>query len=478
MVSTLQNEPAITTLRRQSERKVFITMGLSMAVCACLWCVWCILTGHAHAAVIPGIYIGLAGASLIAIRSARAELFFRHVLLIAGVLLPFVFQLILGGLDASGMVMLWSLPTLVAAVNLQSGGVRYGYLAATGILLTTFAAFDPVLMAPALLPEGTGHLLLAFNLATIMPANFILADHMLRAERTLRKRVFAQQRETNERFVQALEDRNMDMQQSLDYAARIQMALWPDRDRVRGLFEQMHVHYEPKEAVGGDFLWHARVEERSYFMVLDCTGHGVPGSLMSMLMHGLLNEVVHTGRNLGAAEVVRRTLQLLNDRLDRERTGNTDGAEMAVLCFDHGKRSVSCCSYGCGIIVQEGERTLHLKSHSGNAALMQGSRLDALCEHILTVSADTRLFLYTDGVADQFCANDRRKFTRARLEACIVGAASLAPEDQIESFQRTFAEWRGETPLLDDILLVGVVPAACWRSYTDLDLDQDLEGAA
>lgn len=474
MGPTHHTEPTMTVLRRQSERRVFITMGLSMAACACLWCVWCLFTGNKGAAVIPGIYVSIAGASLLAIRWGKAEPFFRHALLIAGVLLPFAFQLVLGGLEASGMVMLWSLPTLVAAVNLQSGGVRYGYLATTGILLTTFAAFDPAIGYGALLPQGTGRLLLAFNLATIMPANFILADHMLRSQRTLRKRVFAQQRETNERFVRALEERNEDMQHSLDYAARIQMALWPDSDRVRGLFDQMHVHYEPKEAVGGDFLWHARVEDRSYFMVLDCTGHGVPGSLMSMLMHGLLNEVVHTGRNLGAAEVVRRTLQLLNDRLDRDRTGNTDGAEMAVLCFDHGKRSVSCCSHGCGIIIQEGDRTMHLKSHSGNAALMQGSRLDTLSEHVLDISKDTRLFLYTDGVADQFCAEDRRKFTRGRLEACIVEAGSLAPEEQIESFQRTFAEWRGETPLVDDILLVGLVPATCWRSYTDLGL----EGAA
>lgn len=473
MGSTPQNEPAIALLRRQSERRVFNTMGLAMGTCASLWCIWCLLSGNSYAAVVPGLYVLIAGASLVGIRTTHTETVFRHLLLAAGLLLPFAFQFILGGRGPSGMVMLWSLPSLVAAVNLQSGAIRYFYLAAAGVLLTTFAAFDPSLGMPALLPDGTGDLLLAFNLATSMPANFLLADRMLDAQRHLRKEVFALQRKANERFVETLEERNRDMQQSLDYAARIQMALWPDAQRVRALFDEMHVHYEPKEAVGGDFLWHARVEDRSYFIALDCTGHGVPGSLMSMLIHGLLNEVVHTGRNLGAADVVRRTQQLLNDRLDRDRTGNTDGAEMAVLCFDHGKRKVSCCSYGCGIIVQEGERTMHLKSHSGNAALMQGSRLNELREYVLTISADTRLFLYTDGVADQFCAMDKRKFTRARLESSILEAASLSAEDQIAHFERLFAEWRGDTPLVDDILLVAVVPASCWRSLEHDEMESD-----
>lgn len=448
-------------------------MGFAMGACASVWCLWCLLSENSYAAIIPGLYVFIACASLLGIRSARTEAIFRHLLLIAGLLLPFALQFILGGIGPSGMVMLWCLPSLVASVNLQSGGIRYAYLAATGLLLTTFAAVDPSLGTPTFLAAGTGGVLLAFNLATSMSANFLLADRMLDAQRQLRKEVFTLQRKANERFVETLEERNRDMQQSLDYAARIQMALWPDAQRVRALFREMHVHYQPKEAVGGDFLWHARVEDRSYFIALDCTGHGVPGSLMSMLMHGLLNEVVHTGKNLGAAEVVRRTLQLLHDRLDRDRTGNTDGAEMAVLCFDHGQRRVSCCSYGCGIIVQEGERAMHLKSHSGNAALMQGSRLNELREYVLTISPDTRLFLYTDGVADQFCAKDKRKFSRARLEASIVGAASLSAEDQIARFESLFAEWRGDTPLVDDILLVALVPASCWQSLDHDELESD-----
>jgi serine phosphatase RsbU (regulator of sigma subunit) len=220
-------------------------------------------------------------------------------------------------------------------------------------------------------------------------------------------------------------------------------------------------------------MWHARVDDRSYFIVLDCTGHGVPGSLMSMLIHGLLNEVVHTGRNLSAAQVIKRTQQLLNDRLDRSRTGNTDGAEMAVLCFDHGKRQVSCAGMGCGIILQEGDRMVHLKSHSGNASLLNESRLSSISEYIVTVSEYTRLFLYTDGVADQFCANDQRKFTRARLEATLQEAHGMAAEAQMAHFENAFEAWRGETPLVDDILLVGVVPAQCWHSIADQALESD-----
>lgn len=467
------HERTIALLRRQSELRIFSSMGVAMGVCAALWCVFCLASGLWMAALVPGLYVATAATALVAIRRDRSANGFRHALLITGLLLPFAFQMILGGTRASGMVMLWSLPTLVAAVNLQGGAARYVYLAVTGILLTGFAAFDPVLPGTTLVHGIPGEWLLAFNLATSMPANFILADHMLRSQRALRKRVFALQREAHEHFVNTLEERNRDMEQSLDYAARIQMALWPDAHRVRGLFSEMHVLYRPKESVGGDLMWHARVEDRSYFIVLDCTGHGVPGSLMSMLIHGLLNEVVHTGRNLGAADVVRRTQQLLSDRLDRDRTGNTDGAEMAVVCFDHGKRRVTCCSYGCGIIVQEGDQLMHLKSHSGNAAVMNGSRLNELREHVVPISSRTRFFLYTDGVADQFCVNDHRKFSRGRIERTLMEASSLTAEEQLGQFVQVFDAWRGSTPLVDDLLLVSVVPASCWHSIADNELESD-----
>lgn len=473
MGSSPAHDRAIALLRRQSERRIFTTMGLAMGGCAFLWCLGCLGSGLPGAAVIPGLYVLIAGASLMAIHRDRSEGFSRHLLLVAGLLLPFVFQMMLGGGGPSGLVMLWSLPTLVAAVNLQGGASRYIYLAATGILLTAFSAFDPVLPGSTVPMRIPGAWLLAFNLATSMPANFLLADHMLRSQRMLRKRVFALQREAHERFVTTLEERNQDLQQSLDYAARIQMALWPDAQRLRGLFDEMHVHYRPKDTVGGDLMWHGRVDDRSYFIVLDCTGHGVPGSLMSMLIHGLLNEVVHTGRNLSAADVVRRTQQLLNDRLDRDRTGNTDGAEMAVLCFDHGRRKLSCCSFGCGIIVQDGDQVLHLKSHSGNASLMNGSRLHQLREHVVTVGPETRLFLYTDGVADQFCSRDQRKFSRSRIESTLLEGTRMGPEEQLAHFERVFEDWRGETPLVDDLLLVSVVPASCWHHIADDELESD-----
>jgi serine phosphatase RsbU (regulator of sigma subunit) len=424
----------------------------------------CIVCGREAAAAIPGFYVVIAAWAMVSIYRQKDDHLPRHVLLLAGLFLPFAFQTMLGGLQASGMMMLWSLPTLVAAVNLQRGGIRYLYLATTGIM-----------PGGAMTLGIPGQWLLAFNLATIMPANFILADLMLRAQRRLRKRVFAMQRESHERFVNAMEERNRELQKSLDHAARIQMALWPDRSRLCGLFEEMNVMYLPKESVGGDLVWHARVEDRSYFSVLDCTGHGVPGSLMSMLIHGLLNEVVHSDPRVSAADVVRRTQQMLNDRLDRGRTGNTDGAEMALLCFDHSKRRVTCCSYGCGIIVQEGAHALHLRSHSGNASIMNGARLAELCEHELSISPATRIFIYTDGLADQFCRNDRKKFSRARIEATLLESGHLSLDAQLARFERTFENWRGGTPLVDDVLLVSVIPHACWRT---ISLGNSSEAAA
>jgi serine phosphatase RsbU (regulator of sigma subunit) len=466
----------IDLLRLRSERRMLLIMSLAMSGFALLWSVWCAFHGLFMQAWVPMGYILVALSALVAIRYPGTERWGRHLLLLAGILLPFVFQATLGGLAKSGMVMLWSLPSLVAAVNVARGSKRYGYILLIGACLSLFALHDPVLFDPFPMGARDQGLLLAFNLSASMCANFFLADRMLNAQRLLRKRLLDIQHEAEERALRTLEERNTEMQQSLDYAGRIQMALWPDQGRMSGLFDRMIVHYCSKEAVGGDLIWHARVDDRSYFMVIDCTGHGVPGSLMSMLIHGLLNEIVHTYRNLSAAQLLRRAQQLLSDRLDRERTGNTDGAEMAVLCFEHSTNRVTCSGLGCGIIVQQEEGMHHFRSHSSNASLLTEMRLNALKEHVITITPSTRLFMYTDGMVDQFCAKDQRKFNRSRLETTLTDAAHLHPEAQMQHLLHVFDEWKGTTPLIDDVLLVSLVPAHCW--HTRMAADQGNEAAA
>jgi serine phosphatase RsbU (regulator of sigma subunit) len=146
---------------------------------------------------------------------------------------------------------------------------------------------------------------------------------------------------------------------------------------------------------------------------------------------------------------------------------------MAVLCFDHTRREVTSCSMGCGIIVQDGNRILHLKSHSSNASLLNASRLDDLQEHRIVVTPDTRLFLYTDGVADQFCADDQRKFTRSRLESTLRKVSHLTTSQQVEYFRTMFDKWRGDTPPVDDVLLVGLMPDPCWYTIACDDAATD-----
>ena len=466
----------IDLLRLRSERRMLLMMSISMSGIMLLWSMWCIHQDLRMHAWLPIGYIVVAVCCMAAIRYAGTERWGRHLLLLSGILLPFAFQATLGGLSKSGMVMLWSLPSLVAAVNVARGSKRYAYILLIGACLSLFALYDPVVSDPFPMGGRRQDLLLAFNLSASMFANFFLADRMLNAQRLLRKRMLDIQREAEERSIRTLEVRNTEMQQSLDYAGRIQMALWPDQGRMNALFDRMIVHYCSKESVGGDLIWHARVDDRSYFMVIDCTGHGVPGSLMSMLIHGLLNEIVHTYRTLSAAQLLRRAQQLLNDRLDRERTGNTDGAEMAVLCFEHSTNRITCSGLGCGIIVQQEEGMHHFRSHSSNASLLTEMRLNALKEHVITITPSTRLFMYTDGMVDQFCANDQRKFNRSRLEATLNDAAHLHPEAQMQHLLNVFNEWKGNTPLIDDVLLVSMVPAHCW--HTRVLSDENNEAAA
>jgi serine phosphatase RsbU (regulator of sigma subunit) len=458
----------IALLRKRSEKGTYMLAAAFTMILGVCYGLWFYNSAVPTGAIFPSVRALVGLLVLLCIWRDIAAVVARHALLLTGLLFPFVNQAMLGGIGPSGLLMFWSMPMLVMAVNVQSGPVRYFYLTLTGTLFVLFAAFDPTIGDAPRAADQMNGLLLSFNIGLVMVLNFVLADLLLRSQRKLRRAIFTIKNESEDRLKRSLAERNDEHLKSLQYASRIQRALMPDTDRLNELFEEVHVHYKPMEAVGGDLLWHGRVGDRSYFVIMDCTGHGVPGGLMSMMMHGLLNEASHAVHKLSVSELMALTLQLLDDRLDRDRTGTMDDADLAALCFDHSKRELTCCSLGCGVLIQQADGMERIDSRRRNSLRNGQDRTLGLTEHRVHVGPETRIHLFTDGILDQFCANDQRRFTLGRLVRILSEAKDRTPGDQMGHLLNAFEEWRGSTEQIDDILMVSLVPARAWYSEAEV----------
>lgn len=461
---TPSTDKLVKALRSNADDRLFMLLSIVMATFALVWGVACTMIGLTLASLIPLGFVGAAVSLAVTYKVYDARKFALRGMLLLSIVSPFLFQSALGGGEVSGMAMLWSLIGLIAAVNLERGWRRYFWMSLQAMLLVCYAVADPVLEALVQAPDSAlpaPHTMLSINMASVFPACFLLADALLRQQRSMRKRMYDAQRRQELKHTEEIERHHQELRASLEYARRIQTATWPDLGRLPELLDDHFVIYRPKEAVGGDLFWHGRSGDKSYLVLMDCTGHGVPGSLVSMLCQGLLSEVVYQGNGIGPVEVIRLTQRLMDIRLNRTRTGNADGADMGVLCFDHHRQQVSYAGLGCGLVVADGDAVFSVKGQRSMAYLNLPEGY-ALQETYLKLSPNARLYMHSDGILDQFCKEDKRKLSIKGFSRIVQELADLPMQEQRSGFLAAIDAWKGDSTQVDDILVIGLQPMEDW----------------
>ena len=242
----------------------------------------------------------------------------------------------------------------------------------------------------------------------------------------------------------------------------------PNADLMNSIFGECMVIFRPRDIVSGDFYWATQIGRYKALAVADCTGHGVPGALLSILGISMLNDLVASS-NMHAPEVSpARLLNTLRTKMReslRQRTDdytNQDGMDIAMCIYD---TQAKCLQYAGAfrplLLVRRGELIQYDADRMPIGSQMNVDR--PFTNNIIDVEPDDIVYLYTDGVTDQFnAADDAMKFTAPRLRELIMANQHRTLLQQKMVFEQAFDEWRtspqtGEmTHQTDDILLVGV----------------------
>jgi hypothetical protein len=312
--------------------------------------------------------------------------------------------------------------------------------------------------------------------AILFPVAFGMLGLMLFRYNTMRKNFILTQEIKRSKI--SLEEKNLDITASINYALRIQRAILPTEESIKELLPNSFIFYKPKDIVSGDFYFLEQRQDKIILAVADCTGHGVPGAFVSMLGINLLTQITETITNphVILAELNKGIEKTLKQSQNKVR----DGMDIVIVCLQNEILSsntesnyVNSLEFSgamnnfYAVKIDKKENTLKefieikgtkLPIGGGNYSPKHASH-KSFTTHTVTWDKEVEelnFFLCSDGYQDQFGGENNRKFMTKNLKLLFQNIAMLQPQAQFEEVSNTFDRWKGNQTQLDDVLVIGV----------------------
>ncbi len=246
------------------------------------------------------------------------------------------------------------------------------------------------------------------------------------------------------------------IEDSILYAKRIQSAVLPPNRFIQHLLSEHFIFYKPRDIVSGDFYWTKQVDDRIFIAAADCTGHGVPGALMSMLGITFLNETVNKNPDIHANEILNELrIHIISSLRQTGSTGESrDGLDIALCIIDHKKRTMEYAGANNPMyLIRNGELS-EIKADRMPIGIHRRAK-ESFHNHVINLEKDDLIYLFSDGFVDQFGGENGRKFLSANFKKLLIDNCTGSLNDQKIVLENTFDEWKGERKQLDDILVIG-----------------------
>ncbi|MGV3630099.1 MAG: SpoIIE family protein phosphatase [Bacteroidota bacterium] len=255
-----------------------------------------------------------------------------------------------------------------------------------------------------------------------------------------------------------LKEKNNEVLDSIAYSQRIQKAILPDQERIRSLFGEAFVLYKPKDIVSGDFYWVHEQNGKVFLAAIDCTGHGVPGALMTVLANSLLRNIVRQDL-CDPAEILQRLDEYLFEELNNNSREQTpDGMDIALCVFD---RETGILRYSGAfrplVLVRDGE-FIEFKGARYPIGFYKDIEKEFASVEIEVREHDV-FYMFSDGFVDQFGGEDvergGKKLNKKNFRKLLLEVQSFSLEEQEGYLEYVFQNWKQHLPQTDDVLVMG-----------------------
>ncbi len=262
------------------------------------------------------------------------------------------------------------------------------------------------------------------------------------------------------RIEQEIKITNRKIQDSINYAERIQSSILPEIEQIQKAFPKSFVYYKPRDIISGDFPWMYETEDAWFISAIDCTGHGVPGALLSFIGFFLLNNITALHPYMSAGQIcdnlnseVRKTL-----KQDQKNPDARDGMDLALVkVFKKDNKIEFSGAHRPLYILREGEITVFKGDRKAIGGLRHPKKKEEdFITHEFEYRKGDKIFFFSDGLTDQMGGPDGNKYSPSRVRETLLNNPGFTIRQFHKFFEYDFTTWLGEERQLDDVLLIGI----------------------
>lgn len=276
-----------------------------------------------------------------------------------------------------------------------------------------------------------------------------------------------------------IEEKNKDITDSIQYAQRIQNVILPPMEDLSQNFYNSFVYFKPRDIVSGDFYWIEEVDNKLYFAVVDCTGHGVPGALVSVVGANGLNRCLLEFGLRSPAKILDKLSEIVRETFDKTDGDVKDGMDMALCCLDLSNMKLKYAGAhnplwiirkNLGVELTEKYNVLNTEKEYGLIEIKADKQPIGYAydpkpfnENEIQLYTGDILYLFSDGFSDQFGGLDQnvirkggKKFKSLNFKKLLLSIAEKPLDEQNQIIEETFETWKGSLEQVDDVCVIGV----------------------
>jgi serine phosphatase RsbU (regulator of sigma subunit)/Tfp pilus assembly protein PilF len=278
-----------------------------------------------------------------------------------------------------------------------------------------------------------------------------------RYKKTNKQRLIIEQQEKETKYQKSLVDnKNREILDSINYAKRLQDAILPSDKMWKASLPDSFILYKPKDIVAGDFYWMEVNSDVIFFAAADCTGHGVPGAMVSVVCSNALNRTVKEFNITEPGKILDKVRELVIETFEKSGSDVKDGMDISLCALNikSGELKWSGANNPLWLVRQGVKKIEELKADK--QPIGKYTNESPFTTHHTLLKPGDSIYIFTDGYPDQFGGPKGKKFKSSKMKEWLLDHSEKNMQDQLHLMGKTFEDWKANHDQVDDVCVIGV----------------------